>query len=317
MKNRKQLRVLPLLLAAVMMAALVPVVHALESQNPDNLAPIAENLEFNTYKNIAIEGELRATDPEGERILFRLVEKPARGSITLAEDGSGCFVYMPYENKTGKDSFTYAAVDESGNTSATATVKIRIEKNKAKMTYADMDGDGAHYAALCLAAEGVFKGETLNGESFFHPEAAVTRSEFTAMAMQVAGYAPLEGVTRTGFYDDEVIATWAKPYVATALKTGAVRGVINDSGQVVFQGDAAISYAEASVLLNRMLGITDVANIPVPTLADGEVAPVWAYQAAANLDSVNVMSMTTTSLSATLTRAEAAELLVNAMNLRK
>lgn len=307
-------RLVPLMLIAVMMAVSVP--FALAKEELGNLPPIAENLEFTTYKNIAIEGTLAAIDPEGGVLLYRLVEKPARGSLTLAEDGSGCFVYEPYENKTGKDSFTYAAVDETGNTSATATVKIRIEKNKAKMTYADMSGDAAHYAALCLAAEGVFKGESLGGEYFFRPDEPVTRSEFIAMAMQMAGERVVEGVTRTGFYDDEAIETWAKPYVATALRNGTVRGIINDAGQAVFRGESEISYAEASVLLNRMLGITDVANVSVPTLADTNASSVWAYQAAMNLASVKVLNVENIKLSDTLTRAEAAQLLVAAMELK-
>ena len=32
----------------------------------------------------------------------------------MPEDGSSEFVYTPYENKTGKDSFTYVAVDAVG-----------------------------------------------------------------------------------------------------------------------------------------------------------------------------------------------------------
>ena len=57
----------------------------------------------------------------------------------MPEDGSSEFVYTPYENKTGKDSFTYVAVDAVGNSSDPATVKIKIEKPNTKVTYADMD----------------------------------------------------------------------------------------------------------------------------------------------------------------------------------
>ena len=72
----------------------------------------------------------------------------------MPEDGSSEFVYTPYENKTGKDSFTYVAVDAVGNSSDPATVKIKIEKPNTKVTYADMDGDPAHKAAIRLAEEG-------------------------------------------------------------------------------------------------------------------------------------------------------------------
>ena len=117
----------------------------------ENAAPVAENLELNTYKNVAVTGQLTAVDPEGDLLTFHLLDKPGRGSVTLSEDGSGGFVYTPYENKTGKDSFTYVAVDAVGNTSDPAKVKVRIEKADTKVTYSDMSGHPAHKAAIRLA----------------------------------------------------------------------------------------------------------------------------------------------------------------------
>ena len=67
-------------------------------------------------------------DPEGEVLEFRITKRPARGAVTLAEEGSARFTYTPYENKTGRDHFTYVAVDPAGNTSHPAVVSIRIQK---------------------------------------------------------------------------------------------------------------------------------------------------------------------------------------------
>ena len=100
----------------------------------DNNAPIAENLEIQTYKNVSVSGQFSAVDPDGDILTFRLVSKPARGSVEISTDGSGTFIYTPYENKSGKDTFTYAAVDSVGNVSAEATVKINISKAKTKIT---------------------------------------------------------------------------------------------------------------------------------------------------------------------------------------
>ena len=54
----------------------------------ENAAPIARDLELNTYKNVAAQGQFSAVDPEGDLLTFRLVDKPARGAVTLPEDGS-------------------------------------------------------------------------------------------------------------------------------------------------------------------------------------------------------------------------------------
>lgn len=277
-----------------------------------NSGPIAENLTLNTYKNVAISGQFAAVDPEGDLLSFQLVDKPARGAVTISEDGSGTFLYTPYENKTGKDSFTYIAIDAVGNQSEPATVSVRIDKAQTKVTYADLEGHPAHKAAIRLAEEGVFVGASMNGQSFFQPDTPVSRSEFLAMAMQATGVDALSNVTSTGFADDSAIAAWAKGYVASALQSGLIQGSRNMEGQVVFAPNDVITAAEASVLLDRMLNVTSVS---VETFGyDTSLAPEWATQAAVNLTSCGVLPASA-SLTETLNRGSAAELLCSALEL--
>ena len=278
-----------------------------------NSAPIAENLELCTYKNVAITARFAATDPEGDLLTFQLVDKPARGSVTMPEDGSNEFVYTPYENKTGKDSFTYVAVDAVGNTSAPATVKIKIEKASTKVTYADMDGMPACKAAIRLAEEGIFVGECMGGEYFFNPDTPVSRSEFLTMTMKAAGLDALEAVTTTRFADDDAIPTWAKGYAASALKAGVVQGAADEAGRIVFNAENTITRAEATVLLDRALQVSDVSEAMA---AVDELAPAWAVQSAANLESCGVLTTSSTGtlgLNDQLTRAEAAEMILGAL----
>ncbi len=279
----------------------------------ENGAPVAENLELSTYKNVALTAQLSAVDPEGDLLTFHLLDKPARGTVALDEDGSGTFVYTPYENKTGKDSFTYVAVDAVGNTSNPAKVKLRIEKADTKVTYADMEGHPAHKAAVRLAADGIFVGEQVGEQYFFSPDTPVTRGEFVTMAMAAVKVDALEGVTRTGFADDGEIPAWAKPYASAALKAGLVLGSRDQAGRVVFQADSAITRAEAAVLLDRALQVTDVSE----TLY-AETTPVWASQSAANLATCGLLRAGTDGtllLENTLNRGEAAELLCAALEL--
>ena len=279
----------------------------------ENSAPIAENLDLCTYKNVAITAQFAATDPEGDLLTFQLVQKPARGAVTMPEDGSNEFVYTPYENKTGKDSFTYVAVDAVGNTSAPATVKIKIDKSSTKVTYADMAGVPSYKAAIRLAEEGIFVGECMGGQYFFNPDAPVSRSEFVAMAMKTVGMDALSDVTTTGFADDVAIPTWAKPYAASALKSGVIQGAADADGRIVFNSENTITRAEATVLLDRALQISDVSEA---MYADTELAPVWAVQSAANLETCGVLRTDSTGalgLSAQLTRGDAAEMLLGAM----
>ena len=271
-----------------------------------NSAPVARDMEFTTYKNVAVTERFDGVDPEGDLLTYHVVKKPARGAVTVQEDGT--FVYTPYENKTGKDTFTYVAVDAVGNSSDPATVKVKIEKPDTKVTYADLDGNPAHKAAVRLAEEEIFVGECMNGAYFFCPDEPVTRSQFVAMVMDTAGLEALEDVERTGFADDGIIETWAKPYVASALKSGLIQGSLDEEGQAVFRGSETVTAAEAAVLLDRALQVTDV---DAQTFASAD-APVWAAQSAANLSTCGMLD-SGTSLGTQLTRGEAAQLLCAAL----
>lgn len=275
-----------------------------------NDPPVAQDLSLSTYKNVEVQGTFSAIDPEGDVLTFRLLSKPARGAVTQAEEGSAAFTYTPYENKTGKDAFTYVAVDPVGNTSAPATVSIKIEKQKSKVCYSDMTGVEGHREAVRLAEAGLLIGEQMGQEYLFHPEQTVSRAQFTALAMAAAGVDAMEEASMTGFADDEAMSPWVKPYVSSALLSGLVQGSYNPDGRVVFQADAPITAAEATVLLNRALRITDVAETFIPTSAD---APAWCAQAVANLSSCSALPASAV-LSEPLSRSQAAVMLSAALD---
>ena len=286
----------------------------LPNSDQDNQPPIARNMELSTYKNVALTSYFDAVDNEGDVLTFQLTSTPARGCVTLSEDGSSQFIYTPYENKTGKDSFTYVAIDSAGNTSPEAKVSIRIEKPSTKVTYADMDSSSAHKAAIRLAEQGVYVGSYHGGSYFFHPDQPVSRAEFLSLAMAVSGLEPLDGVTLTGFSDDSAIPTWCKGYISSALKAGVIQGSRNDAGQHVFQADSTITMAEAAVMLNDLLGISDV---PAETFAP-EGFSHWASQYAANLAASGVLRAEDASvytMNQSLCRADAALLLDGALEL--
>ncbi|MCI8474994.1 MAG: cadherin-like domain-containing protein [Oscillospiraceae bacterium] len=275
-----------------------------------NEAPVAENLSLCTYKNVEIQGTFAGVDPEGDLLTFQLISKPARGAVTQEADGSTQFTYTPYENKTGKDAFTYVAVDAVGNTSAPATVSIKIEKQKTKICYSDMTGVEGHRDAVRLAEAGLLIGEQMGNEYLFHPEQTVSRAQFTALAMAAAGLEVMTEASMTGFADDDVMAAWAKPYVSSALRSGVVQGSLDQEGRVVFQAGAPITAAEAAVLLNRTLRVTDVSETFVPSGMD---TPPWCAQAVANLNSCNALPASAV-LSEPLTRSQAAVMLSAALD---
>ncbi len=307
------------LCAALLGAGTVSAALPDTSEPVGNQAPIAENLSLTTYKNVAITGYLQAVDAEGDVLTFQLTSTPARGSVALAEDGTSRFVYTPYNNKTGKDSFTFVAVDRVGNISNPAKVTVHIEKANTSITYSDMEGNPAHKAAIRLAEQGIFVGAHVGEQYFFSPDTPVSRSQFLAMAMAVADLDPLEQVSVTGFADDNAIPTWAKGYVSSALRAGVIHGARDVDGRIVFLPDAPVTRAQATVMLNDLLEVSDVAVQSWSASGiDTQDSSHWAMQAAANLTTAGVLPSSgalTQDFDSVLTRAEVAELLDSSLDL--
>ena len=276
----------------------------------DACAPVAENLEISTYRGVSVGGRLSAADPDGDAVTFQITTEPVKGSIDLDDDGH--FVYTPDSGKRGKDYFGYKAIGADGKRSQEATVIIRIDKPQSRVTYADLTGESCACAAQRLAEADIFTGECLAGEYVFSPDAPVTRSEFLAMCMKVAGTDLLSGVRTTGFADDTEIDAWAKPYVSTALKCGIISGYAEDESCAVFGPERYISVAEAAAILDRAVELTDAVET---WYSYDEALPVWAVQSAANVSSCGLLPYGCSFTDATLSRGEAAEMLCGAIDI--
>lgn len=301
MNKRKTMTLIALSLAVALCLGAATVSSA------DNSAPAAQNLELETYRDVSVGGQLTAVDPDGDAMTFQITTQPVKGTIALNADGK--FVYTPASGKKGKDYFGYKAADSQGNLSQEGTVIIKISRQKPVVTYSDMTENGGYYDAVMLAKSGIFTGEKVGETYLFSPEREVTRGEFLTMCMELTDTKLLSGVMSTGFSDDDQIPTWEKPYVSTAVMNGTVCGYQETFGSV-FQAGTPITQAEASVMLNRAVGLTDVATIASDTI------PTWAAQSVANLSSMNIIPENT-AMSSALTRAQAAEMLVNAMHALK
>jgi len=270
-----------------------------------NSAPVAENLEIETYRCIPVEGEFRSLDPEGDPVTYTVTKDGKKGSVTI--DG-GKFTYTPAEGKKGKDSFSYVAIDSLGNISNEAIVTVKILKQTSSVTYSDLEGNSAWYAAAYLAENDIFVGQRVGDRWLFDPSAPVTRGEFLVMCMELAELQKLDDMTVTGFADDSDIPLWQKPYITAAVLSDIVEGRRSD-GQLVFSASDAVTFPEAAVMLNNTLSITNV------SYDDQQAAvPAWACQAAANLRSCNIVT-TDFSGSGTVTRADAAKMLLGASRL--
>jgi hypothetical protein len=150
---------------------------------------------------------------------------------------------------------------------------------------------------------------------FFNPDKVVSRGEFVAMALTCLGAEISTPVTKTGFADDSDTPAWVKPYISTALKNGIITGVSTSDGRKVFRSETPLTRAEAAVILNNAVTLNEAEREPV--FSDADTVPAWAEQAAANTMECGILSVDANgSLRPmdSVTRADAAQMLYNAMN---
>lgn len=224
----------------------------------EDKAPVAEDCSLETYKNLPLDGALKVSDPEGEKLTYTLVRNPKRGTVEVQPDGK--FTYTPKKNKVGIDSFTYTATDPAGNVSRVATVTIQILKPTDARQYADTIGQSCRFAAEWMKNTGLFVGEQIGESTCFNPGKTVSREEFLAMVVQVLNI-PTQ--------DSESIQLpvtapqWLKPYLAAAQRSGLTADWETSAL------DQPITGAEVAVILQNALDLT-VSSEVLQTVAQQE-----------------------------------------------
>lgn len=278
-----------------------------------NSAPLAKAMEYETYVDLDCSGQLEAVDADGDPITFCLVSPPKKGSVDLAEDGLFC--YTPLEGKAYSEKFTYCAIDENGNASNPATVKIVVKKQSAKQTvrYADLTADPSHYAAIRLAESGVFSGENIGGEYFLSPDEPVSRAQFIAMTMSAAQVPLPTAAIPSGLADDAQTPQWAKASSAAALHAGIVTGSPDGAGSRVLRAQDPVTRAEAAAILDRAMELPQ--GWADQQLLDQDQIPDWAAVSVNTAVSCGVLDTVggQSRPNDPLTRAEAVQMLYRAM----
>ena len=260
----------------------------------EDKSPVAVDSAVETYKNMANQGTLKVSDPEGQALTFTVTRQPKRGSVTIREDGT--FLYTPKKNKVGTDSFTYTATDPAGHVSREATATVQILKPGTAETYADTVSTDCRFEAEWLRNTGLFVGEKIGGKSCFQPEKTLSRGEFLTMLVKTLDIEVDENAVYTGFTDE--IPGWLKPYLAAALRSGITANWPH--GQV-FGANEPISGAEAALLTQNALDLTVTT---AGNQGEDTSIPAWAVTAMAALND-NGLTVT----AELLTRGNAAKLL--------
>ncbi len=291
-------------------APMTCVVRILEKVNAAPQIDSAEStLAVSTQSGITVYGTLISLDPENDQLTYIVTAYPQKGTLSMEDIHSGNFKYTPQEGYTGKDSFSYVVRDACGNYTKQQKVTISVNKKKIDMDYEDMAGHIAYNAALEASANRWMLGTLSGNGMYFGPDQTVSRGEFVAMVMKAMNMTPSAGLVDSCFDDNQDIPVSVRPYVATAQEKGYVIGSFEGDG-LYFHADAAVTRAEAAVILNRILDLSAPTSSPV--FSDGDTVPVWAADAVSALYDAGILNATASGIAATapLTRADTAMMLV-------
>ena len=257
-----------------------------------------------TQSDISCHGILQASDADGDILMYELTSYPANGIVSIIDVKEGRFVYTPYEDFIGVDSFSYRVRDEMGNYSDVCSVSLEVVQRSLTDVFADMDEHYAHSAALCAVEEGYMSCISENGRLYFDPDESITRAEYLTSVMKALG-TPTLSQAKTVFADDGDIKSEDSGYVKAAYKLGIIKGRETDAG-LVFAPNEPVTRGEAAVILNRILGAEVTENMEA-----------WASGDVSALTKLGIMTVSEGDdvLSLPLTRAEAAQMLFVTKNI--
>lgn len=271
-----------------------------------NTAPTAAGgaLSVLTQSDISYFGTLTASDADGDSLYFRVTAYPEKGTLTLLDKETGAFRYTPDEGFAGKDSFSYVVRDEYGHFSTESTVSVSVKKRSSSLVYEDIAGTETELAAIALSDAGIMLGRLSGDGMYFDADKTVSRGEFTAMAMKVAGIVPKATAFDTCFDDNEEIPASVRPYIAAAQEMGIVRGTFNGNG-LYFEAERDIAAAEAAVIICNLMEVK--ADESAAVLATGGDIPVWARAEVGTLHAMGALDTPTSN--EPMSRAAIAKLL--------
>ncbi|GAB1792249.1 tandem-95 repeat protein [Priestia megaterium] len=80
---------------------------------PINDPPVGPDvITVTTLEEIPVTGQIVATDPDGDPLMYTLQDLPANGTAIINQEG--LFTYIPNENFAGNDTFTVSIADSTG-----------------------------------------------------------------------------------------------------------------------------------------------------------------------------------------------------------
>ncbi|MBL1274476.1 MAG: tandem-95 repeat protein [Ectothiorhodospiraceae bacterium] len=93
--------------------------------DPGDGIPVASDSSYGVDQDVAFIGTLIASDPNGDALIYSVVDAPVNGRLVISDTSTGEFNYHPDASYLGTDSFTFR-VSDGVTDSNTATVNLTV-----------------------------------------------------------------------------------------------------------------------------------------------------------------------------------------------
>ena len=94
-----------------------------------NNPPIVTDLIIYTINNQKLVIKLSASDVDGDKLSFRIIDPPKHGLIKGFRSSIGSLIFIPQLGFVGEDKFTFSADDGKSNSNI-GTVNVRVGTNQ-------------------------------------------------------------------------------------------------------------------------------------------------------------------------------------------
>ena len=222
-------------------------------------------------KNIAVYDRLYASDPDGDGIVFEISALPKHGTVGFTDKSNGVFRYIPAEDHTGKDTFSFRVSDVYGNRSEEKECVVTTERVKDDLFFADMINDPDHASAVRLVNGKIMKSSLRDGKTVFLPGKEITRAEFLSYVAKIKG--GISDIPSDVFCDMGDVPASLLPYVGYAASKGWTSGAF-ENGKRYLDPNSKITAGEAAAILNNAFGISDA--VPTSAFVKNENVPAFA-----------------------------------------
>ena len=118
-------------------------------------APVTFDGSLETNEDTPANGQLNASDLDGDDLTYSIVANPTNGDVTDINASTGAFTYEPDLGYYGPDSFTFKVNDGVSN-SNTATVSITVNEVIVPPSCGDGTCNGAETCTTCPGDCGVY-----------------------------------------------------------------------------------------------------------------------------------------------------------------